>query len=357
MTDNKYCVIMAGGVGTKLWPRSRRKLPKQFLDVLGGGKSLIRETYERFLPLIKPENFVVITTGQYQDMVLKNIPELQPSQVLCEPIGRNTAPAVCYAVNYIVAQNPAAEVVVTPADHYINGESEFLGALRESFDFVNTHNGRIVTLGVRASTPEIRYGYIQISDDTPISKVKCFTEKPTLEIAQNFIQSGEFYWNSGLFVGKGKDILSTIKKSLPSLYSLFNSIVETLATEQEAEAVERVYSECRPISIDLGVMERANNIYVKGVNIGWSDVGTWGAVHQHAKKDRYGNSKNNRGVFTFNTHNSYIETQSGKTAVISGMSDYIIIDTDDLLMICPRDEEQNIKRFIDEVKFYKSSSK
>ncbi len=347
---------MAGGVGTKLWPRSRRKMPKQFLDILGSGKTLIRETYERFLPLIEPSNFVVITTRQYRDVVLQNIPELLPNQVLCEPVGRNTAPAVCYAVNSIMSLNPNAELVVTPADHYINGEQEFLSALQDSFEFIDSHKGAIVTLGVRASTPETRYGYIQISDDAPISKVKCFTEKPTFEIAQQFIRSREFYWNSGLFVAKGHDILSTMERNLPNLYYLFSSIAHTISSDKERESIEQIYAECKPVSIDQGVMERADNIYVKGVDFGWSDVGTWGAVHQHAKKDCDGNFKN-EGVFTFNTHNSYISTTQGKTAVISDMDDYIIIDTDDLLMICPRSEEQSIKRFIDEVKFYKSHTK
>ena len=353
--ENRYCIILAGGIGTKLWPRSRRRRPKQFLDPMGSEKSLIRQTYERFLPLVKPENFLVVTTLAYRDMLREELPELNPEQVLCEPAGRNTAAAICYAAYTLQRRDPDAMMVITPADHYVSNPAEFLASIKRTVEFAH-QRGVITTIGVKPSHPETRYGYIQTSNNKEISRVKCFTEKPTLEVAMQFMHHREFYWNTGLLVCTPRDMISAIAEHLEELHSLFESIKPSLGTSSEAEALDQIYAECKPISIDHGVIRRARNIYVCCVDIAWSDIGTWGAVHDLSAKDARGNATG-EGVFTFDTDDSYISTQSGKTAVVSGLAGYIIVDTEDLLMVCPRSQEQNIKQFIDEVKFYKSSKK
>ncbi len=351
MSSNRYCVIMAGGVGSRFWPKSRQSKPKQFLDILGSGKSFIRHTFERFLESVPQENFLVVTNRKYRDLVLEHIPELKPEQVLCEPIGRNTAPCICYAAFSLLKQNPEAEMIVTPADHYISDEVAFRGIIDEAVDF-SSRNNALMTIGVKPTRPETGYGYIQVSSSEPISKVKCFTEKPNLELAQTFIQCGEFFWNSGIFVWKVSDIVKAIEAYMPDNYRLFSSIMESYGTADEERAIAKVFAECKAISIDYGVMEQAENVYVRVGEFGWSDVGTWGSVYQHAKKDKYANSAS-EDTFLYDTRNTLISMPEGKIAVVSGLRDYIIVDTDDVLMVCPREEEQNIKKFIDDVKYKK----
>ncbi len=349
MSSRKYCVIMAGGVGSRFWPKSRASMPKQFLDVLGTGKSFIRHTYERFLPLVPSENFLVVTNQRYRDLVLEHIPELKPSQVLCEPIGRNTAACIAYASYSLFQSDPDAEMIVTPSDHYISDEEMFRTIITRCVDFVSENNN-LMTVGIQPTRPETGYGYIQASDPTTISRVKCFTEKPILEMAQTFIQCGEFLWNSGIFIWSVRDIVEAFRRYLPEHHALFSSIMGSYGTPDEASAISRVFSECRSISIDYGVMEKAENVYVCVGEFGWSDVGTWGSIYQHSRKDKYGNA-NNENAILYETRNSIISLPKGKIAVVSGLKDYIVVDTEDALMICPRSEEQNIKNFIDEVKF------
>ncbi len=342
---------MAGGVGSRFWPKSRKSKPKQFLDILGSGKTFIRHTFERFLPIIPIENFLVVTNEAYRDLVLEHIPELSPEQLLCEPVGRNTAPCICYAAYTLLKINPLAEMIVTPADHYINQEVEFRQAVEECMRFA-AQNSALVTLGIKPTRPETGYGYIQISDNSPISKVKCFTEKPSLEIAQTFLQHKEFFWNSGIFIWKATDIIAAIERYLPDYHNLFCSIEDKLRTPSEREAIGQLFAVCKPISIDYGVMERAENVYVRCGDFGWSDVGTWGSVYQHSQRDTCDNASS-EDAFMFNTHNCIVSLPKDKIAVVSGLEGYIIVDTDDVLMICPRSEEQNIKKFIDEVKYNK----
>ncbi len=349
--ERVWCVIMAGGVGTRFWPRSRQACPKQFLDILGTGKSFIRHTFERFLALIPAERFLVVTQERYREQVLAHLPELQPDQVLCEPIGRNTAPCIAYAAYSLLKRDPEARMVVTPSDHLILNEEPFRAIIRESLDFIDRHNA-LMTVGIRPTRPETGYGYIQISDSKPISKVKSFTEKPNLELAQTFVQCGEFFWNSGIFIWKACDIVSALERHQPEIAELFHSIHNAYGTPEEAAAIERVYGECRGISIDYGVMEKADNAYVRCGDFGWSDIGTWGSLYQHARKDRYANAKPEEGCYTYNTRSSIISLPKGKVAVIDGLKEYIVVDTDDVLLICPRSDEQNIKKYIDEVKYH-----
>lgn len=353
MDNNReiFCVIMAGGAGTRFWPKSRRHTPKQFLDILGTGKTFIRTTYERFAEKIPSQNFLVVTNADYRDLTLEHLPELEPNQVLCEPIGRNTAPCICYAAYLLRKRNPDAMMIVTPADHLVLNQTLFQTAINDAVSFAEQNNA-LMTIGIKPSHPETGYGYIQRSDDNLISRVKCFTEKPTLEVAQAFINCGEFLWNSGIFVWKVSDIIAAIERYLPEHHALFSAIADKLGTADEASAIAQVYAECRSISIDYGVMEHADNVYVRSGDFGWSDVGTWGSLYRYSRKDKYANVKPSEGCYTYDTRNSIISLPDNKIAIINGLRDYIVVDTDDVLMICPRSDEQNIRKYVDEVKYH-----
>ena len=351
MNRNVYCVIMAGGVGARFWPKSRRSKPKQFLDIFDTGKSFIRNTYERFARRVPSENFLIATNAAYKDLVFEHLPELREENILCEPVGRNTAPCIAYAAYSLLKKDPDASMIVSPSDHMILNEQAFDSIIGELLDFIDDHNV-LMTVGITPSRPETGYGYIQKSDSNIISRVKCFTEKPNLELAKVFVQSGEFFWNSGIFVWKVRDIVAAIERWLPDHHALFSSIVNDLGTPTEAQAIERVFGQCKAVSIDYGVMEKADNVYVRCGDFGWSDVGTWGSVYQLSKKDEYDNAKPEKSCFTYDTHNSIISLPKDKVAVISGLDDYIVVDTEDVLMICPRKEEQSIRKYIDEVKYH-----
>ena len=327
-------------------------MPKQFLDILGTGKSFIRSTYERFLPLVPKENFLVGTNRAYRDLVLEHIPELDPEQILCEPIGRNTAPAMAYAAHTLRKRSKDARMIVTPSDHLILNETEFHVAINECLEFVAEHDA-LMTVGIEPSRPDTGYGYLQKSDSNVISRVKCFTEKPALEIAQAFVDCGEFVWNSGLFVWSIDSIMRAFETYLPEHHALFNSAADALGTEREAEAIEQVFTECKSISIDYGVMEKAENVYVRCSDFGWSDVGTWGSVYQLSQKDRNENMLSHDGCYAYDTSKSIVSVADGKVAVIKGLSNYIVVDTDDVLLVCPRSDEQSIKKYIDDVRFDK----
>ncbi len=343
---------MAGGIGSRFWPKSRQFKPKQFLDILGDGKSFIRQTFERFLPIVKAENFLVVTNRAYKELVLEHIPELSEDQILCEPIGRNTAPCIAYAAHKLLKRDPLAEMIVTPADHLVLRDEVFREAVMECVEFSQKNNA-LITIGINPTHPETGYGYIQFTDGkSSISRVKCFTEKPNIELAQTFIACGEFVWNSGVFIWSAKDIISAFERYLPEHHAMFVAIQDKLDTEMEDEAIADLFTTCKAISIDYGVMERADNVYVRRGDFGWSDVGSWGSLHQQSPRDKDNNATTD-GAFTYNTKNSIVSLPEGKVAVVSGLSDYIVVDTDDVLMICPRSEEQSIKKFIDEVKYNK----
>ncbi len=349
MNNSQYCVIMAGGVGSRFWPRSRQSMPKQFLDILGTGKSFLRHTFERFVALVPIANFVVVTNSRYKDLVLAQIPEIEPSQVLCEPIGRNTAPCIAYAAYSIAQRDPKALMVVTPADHFIMGEELFLSAIEESLDYASKSNA-LMTIGIKPTRPETGYGYIQVSDNSSISRVKCFTEKPNLELASTFVECGEFVWNSGLFIWSVSSIIAAFRLYLPEHHNLFSSIASKYNTPEEEEAIGLIFSECKSISIDYGVMEKADNVYVKIGEFSWSDVGTWSSLFDHADLDESGNIAP-QGSYLYNTSDSIVSVREDKLVVVSGLKEYIVVDTDDVLMICPRGEEQNIKNFTEDIKY------
>ncbi len=357
MEENKrYCVIMAGGIGSRFWPLSRQSKPKQFLDILGTGRTFIRQTYERFAKTIPASNFLVVTSVEYKEQVLHELPELSPSQVLCEPLRRNTAPCIAYAAFRIFNECHDASMVVTPSDHFILDEEMFREVMNEGFHFAEQGDS-IVTIGLKPTRPETGYGYIQVDNQAPswrgVQKVKIFTEKPNLEMAKVFVDSGEFFWNSGIFIWKAETILRSLHRHLPEIYELFASIAEEYGTSKEAEGIDTVYSQCQSISIDYGVMERADNVYVRCGDFGWSDIGTWGSLYQQLPKDKHYNASNGDNVFFYDSSDNLVSLPQGRIAVIEGLKDYIVVSSDEALLICRKENEQEIRTFVEDVKYKK----
>jgi mannose-1-phosphate guanylyltransferase len=354
--SNRYVIIMAGGVGSRFWPLSRREKPKQFIDILGTGETLIQQTFKRFISSCPRENIFVVTSEEHENMVKSQI-DIDPANVLTEPFRRNTAPCLAYGTFRILKENPEAVIVVTPADHVIVKEEEFCKVIRESMDFVS-ENDALLTLGIKPDRPETGYGYIQADRKKPVKgfdnilKVKTFTEKPDLNLAKVFIKSGDFYWNSGIFIWNIKSILSAFEKYLPDMYHAFDDGRKFFATKQEKSFIARTYTECKSISIDYGIMEKAGNVFVMCTDIGWSDLGTWSSLHEQSHLDKEGNFVASGNVFSYDNSGSIfnISSSSEKVAVIQGLKDYIVVETDDVLLIVRKEEEQNIKNYLEDVK-------
>lgn len=354
--NNCYCVIMAGGISSRFWPLGRQSKPKQFLDILGSGRTFIRQTVDRFTKIIPIENFVVVTNLSYKDLVLEQIPELSESQILCEPIGRNTAPCIAYAACHIRAKDPNATMVVTPSDHLIVDQDEFLKTIERSIDFVQKDKA-LMTIGIQPFRPDTNYGYIQTSQivEQGINKVKTFTEKPNLEMARVFVESGDFLWNAGIFVWKVESIIEALGKFLPDNQELFESISSSYNTVLEQDAINHIYPSCQNISIDFGVMEKADNVYVHSCDCGWSDLGTWSSFYDCSPRDENGNvCKDNAMVY--NTSNCIINIPDKKIIVVDSLEDFLVVENDDAIMICPRQNEQKIKQYINDIK-YKTNGK
>lgn len=352
--ENTYCVIMAGGVGSRFWPLSKASAPKQFLDILGTGKSLLRQTFERFTPMCKASNFLVVTSSEYFSQVLEQIPELKPEQVLLEPFRRNTAPCIAFANSFIRSKNKNARIVVTPADHLIVNEDEFIKAINKGLDFVEK-NSALLTLGIKPHRPETGYGYIQVGphvdkEYSSFNKVKTFTEKPTLEIAKVFFESGEFFWNSGIFLWSLNAIDDAFEKNLPEVQTLFKALDHKFGTSEEKPAIHDAYIECRNISIDYGVMEKADNVFVQTVSFGWSDLGTWSSLYEYSAQDINGNAVISGNSLLYDTNESIVNIPNGKVAIIQGLKGYIIVDSGDALLICPKSNEQQIRQFTSDIK-------
>ncbi len=345
---------MAGGVGARFWPLSRTSQPKQFLDILGTGKSFIRATFERFLPLVPAENFLVVTSEAYRELVKEHIPELSDGQILCEPLRRNTAPCIAYATYKITSQCEDANIVVTPADHLVLDNTEFTRVIGEGLDFVKGNN-RLLTIGITPSRPETGYGYIQYHGDEVsggIYGVKTFTEKPNLDLARAFLNSGDFLWNSGIFIWSADAITKAFEQYLPQIAANFSKGKELYGTPKERSFIEELYPECENISIDYGVMEKASDVYVSHGNFGWSDIGTWGSLYQNTEnKDSHQNSISGDRVLTYNTSGSIISVPNGKVAVVEGLEDYLVVDKGDVLLITRLENEQNIRNYVDDVKY------
>lgn len=360
MVENKnnYCIIMAGGVGARFWPMSKTSRPKQFIDVLGIGKTLIRLTFERFLNICPAENILVVTNGIYKDLVLDQLPELREQQVLCEPSRRNTAPCVAYANWKIKEDNPDAIVVVAPSDHIILKEEEFVRNIKTAMEAA-TKNNWLLTLGIKPSRPDTGYGYIQFKEgnvydeEVPLHKVKTFTEKPDLEIAKSFLASGDFLWNSGIFIWSLKSIMKAFDELLPEVDSLFAKGVGKYNTSDEEAFIDETYSVCKNISIDYGIMEKATNVYTLAVDFGWSDLGTWGSLYTIRDKDDNKNAIVGKNVMLYNTKNCIVNVPNDKLVVLQGLNDYIVVEEDSTLLVCRKEDEQQIRQFVADVKVEK----
>lgn len=351
---NRYIVIMAGGAGTRFWPLSRDVKPKQFLDILNTGTTLLQDTINRFDGLCPRENIMVVTNESYRDLVLEQV-DIPGENILSEPMRRNTAPCIAYAAFRILKRDPEAVMLVSPSDHLIKQEEEFKKVIEEGFEFVGG-NDVLLTLGMKPDRPETGYGYIQANTRMPVegyknlSKVKTFTEKPKRELAEIFLKSGDFYWNSGIFLWKVQSIISAFEVHLHDMYSTFDLHKDKLGTEEEAKIITRIYSECLSISIDYGIMEKADNVYIKCSHFGWSDLGTWSSVREHNHSDRNGNTGNLDSVFCYEVRDSIIQLPKGKIAVVQGLKDYIVVDAGDVLLIVQRSEEQDIKKYIEDIR-------
>lgn len=352
--DNRYVIIMAGGIGSRFWPLSRRERPKQFLDILGTGETLLQMTYRRFLPTCKKENILVVTSAEHRDLVLEQL-DIDPVNVLAEPFRRNTAPCLAYGTFRILKQNPDAVVVVTPADHLIIKEDKFNNVLTRGFEFAEK-NQALLTLGIRPDRPETGYGYIQADTKKTVEsfddllKVKTFTEKPDIELAVKFIQSGDFYWNSGIFIWNIKAIMEAFEKYLPEMFSAFQEGKDFYGTRQEKKFIAGTYASCKSISIDYGIMEKADNVYVMCTEIGWSDLGTWSSLYEHAEIDRRGNARVAGKIFSYESKGNIFSITGNKVAVVQGLKDFIVVDSDDVLLIVKKDEEQSIKKYIEDIR-------
>lgn len=347
---------MAGGIGSRFWPLSKNNYPKQFLDVLGTGKSFIRSTFERFNPVVPAENFLVVTNAAYRDLVLEHIPELKPNQVLCEPMRRNTAPCIAYATWRIKSRCNKASVVVTPADHLVTNEVEFQKVISTGFEFVEQpeHANALMTIGIRPSRPETGYGYIEVDPakqpkhEHEVVEMASFKEKPDLERAKQFVAAGNFYWNSGIFLWSLEGITNAFHNSLPDMEQLFESGAHLFGTDKEQAFINEKFAQCENISIDYGVMERSDCRYTIPADFGWSDIGTWGSLYTHAAHDNYGNALRGK-VVTADLKNSVVNIEPGVEAIVQGLDHCLVAYRDNSLLVCRLDDEQRIKEWVAEL--------
>ncbi len=347
---NNHLVIMAGGVGSRFWPMSTAEKPKQFIDVLGVGKSLLQLTAERFGSICKPSNIWVVTNKNYVDIVKEQLPDIPAGNILCEPCRRNTAPCIAYVSWKIKSQDPKANIVVSPSDHIVTNTAEFTRIMSRCMEFTGETDA-IVTLGIKPSRPETGYGYIQadLSSNSlrnkEIFRVDSFREKPDLETAQQYIQKNNYFWNAGIFVWNVNTIVNTFRVYQPSMAKTFEALLPVYGTDREQEAIDRVFPDCENISVDYAIMEKVEEIFVCPADFGWSDLGTWGSLQAQTHKDLYGNSCIGNDINLFETHNCMIHTTQEKKVVIQGLDGYIVAENNDTLLICKLSEEQRIKQF------------
>lgn len=336
---------MAGGVGTRFWPFSRISNPKQFHDVLGTGRTLLQQTADRFEEVCPQENIYVVTSEDYVDLVLEQLPFLRKEQVLAEPIRRNTAPCVAYASYKIAKRNPDANIVVAPADHIILKEKAFESKILTALE-ASAEGDVLVTLGISPTRPDTGYGYIQyIQNEGEVKKVKSFREKPNLVVAQEFLASGEYVWNAGIFIWTAKSICQAFQKHSPRLHEIFEAGNNAYFTANEEQFVHNAYQSCESISIDYAIMEKSDNVYVVLGDIGWSDLGTWKSLYEVSEKDELGNVIDGNTML-YDVKDSIIKTPQGKLVVIKGLDNFIVAEYDNVLMICPKDQEQKVKDFV-----------
>lgn len=341
--QHTYVAIMAGGVGSRFWPASREERPKQFLDILGTGKSLLRLTFERFLNLTSAERIFIVTNAQYKAQVLEHLPELTENQILCEPSRNNTAPCVAYTAFKLHQLDPKANLVIAPSDALINNEPLFVDNIRKALSFT-AENDALVTLGIAPDSPHTGYGYIQFSQgEDGVYPVKRFTEKPELKVAREFLASGDYLWNAGIFVWRAATVLEAFNTHAPEITKLLGQNLACYNTDQEQAFIDEVYPQTPKISVDYAIMEKATNVFTIPAQFGWSDLGAWGSLHQEMKQDEDGNATQGKAILLHDTHNTLVRITGDKLAVVAGLDDYIIVDEGDVLMICPKSREQEIK--------------
>lgn len=350
-----YVAIMAGGIGSRFWPYSRTDYPKQFLDILNTGKTLLQWTYERFTQFIPEENIYIVTHHQYADMVAKQLPHLPAANIVSEPSRKNTAPCVAYIAHKIHKKDPKASMICAPADHLIMDPTSFTSTCLNALLFAQKNNA-LLTLGIKPTRPDTGYGYIQFETEQVadnVYKVKTFTEKPNLELAKTFLKSGDFLWNAGIFVWNSKSILQAFAEHLPEMDELFVAEKDALNTPKEKEVIDRIYSQCTNLSIDYGIMEKADNVYVIPSNFGWSDLGTWASAYENLEKDYLGNAVQGKNVMVIDATKCMVKAPNDKLVLLQGLDDMIVIDTQDVLLICKKQNEQQIKEYVAEVKRHK----
>lgn len=343
---------MAGGIGSRFWPTSRTHYPKQFLDILGTGRSLLQWTYHRFANICPPENIYLITNHGYVPLIQEQLPDIHADNIISEPSRKNTAACAAYFAHKIIAKNPNANIIMTPADHLIMDDHAFERSIYESLDFVKNNNA-LLTLGIKPTRPDTGYGYIQYDQQKAVDsvfKVKTFTEKPTLEIARAFLISGDFLWNSGIFIWNVNSIVEAFAKYLPEVSELFEQLKDVYNTPEEQKQIEKLYPQCPSISIDYGVMEKANNVYVVPAQFGWSDLGTWESAYENSSKDYLGNAVHGKNVFVVDASECMVKAADSKLVLLQGLEKFIVIDTPDVLLICERSKEQQIKEYVAEIK-------
>lgn len=354
MNKNNYCIIMAGGIGSRFWPMSRTAHPKQFLDILGTGETLIQQTFNRLKKICPETNIYIVTNDIYKDLIFEQLKGITEEQVLCEPSRKNTAPCIAYANFKIAAKNPNANILVAPADHLILKEDEFIRVVNLALDYTS-NNDCLLTLGITPTRPDTGYGYIQFMEsDSEVKKVKTFTEKPDLDLAKKFINSGDFAWNSGMFVWSLKSIQKAFETHLPTMYQLFYDERNAFNTEKEDLAIKNIYAVCKNISIDYGIMEKSKNVHLISVDIGWSDLGTWGSIYTHLSHDENKNAVVGKNVMLYNSKGNIVNVPNKKLVVLQGLNDYIVVESDNILLVCKKEDEQEIKQFVNDIKLTKS---
>lgn len=343
---------MAGGIGSRFWPVSRVDFPKQFIDILNTGKTLIQSTFERFAQYIPVENIYIVTSGQYRDIVATQLPELNPENIVCEPSRKNTAPCIAYISYKLNQLDPESNLICAPADHLILDDTSFIKSCVEALEFTEKNNA-LLTLGIKPFQPNTGYGYIQYEQhavNDNIYKVKTFTEKPDLELAKTFLASGDFLWNAGIFVWQTRNIISAFQKLLPEVAELFDGARNAMNTADEKSVIENIYPLCVNISIDYGILEKADNVYVIPSSFGWSDLGTWGSAYENLEKDENENAAAGDNIVFIDSSKNIVHSSNEKLMLVQGLDDFIVVDTRDALLICKKDKEQSIKEYLSEIK-------
>jgi len=354
MNKNSYAVIMAGGIGSRFWPMSKSSFPKQFLDILGTGETLIQQTFSRLERICPPENILIVTNTNYKNLCLEQLPNVVESNILCEPAMRNTAPCVAYAAFKIQSMNEDANMIIASSDHIILKEDEFVRVTNDCLDIV-AKNDVLLTLGITPSRPDTGYGYIQFSEDNlsgykKARKVKTFTEKPNQELALNFLDSGDFLWNSGMFIWSAKSITLAYRKHLRDMYEVFDEGKQFYNTINEKEFIDRIFPACKNISIDYGIMEKSENVYVYPADFGWSDLGTWGSLYSHLELDEYKNTIQGNNVMMYDSSDNLVKVSDDKLVVLQGLNGYIVVENEGTILVCKKEDEQKIKQFVADLK-------